>query len=90
MKKQEKKTIVTFKMESLFVSKNEENRIFDEGYSGKQAIDCNMNGKGLGMFTAKKLLNENKANIRFLTKGVSSDLFLNRKYSENEITLEFS
>lgn len=88
--KARKKTIVTFKMESLFVSKNEENRIFDEGYSGKQAIDCNMNGKGLGMFTAKKLLNENKANIRFLTKGVSSDLFLNRKYSENEITLEFS
>lgn len=88
--KQRKKKIVHFKMESLFVSKNEVEKIFLEGFSGSQAIECNMSGKGLGMFTARKLLEENSATINFSSKGVQSDLFLNRRYSENEIVIEFN
>ncbi|UGS48668.1 HAMP domain-containing histidine kinase (plasmid) [Kosakonia cowanii] len=84
------KIVVIFEMESLFVEKSEEKKIFEEGYSGRHSVHANMSGKGLGMYTAKKILEENNASIIFLSTGEPTDAFLHRKYGKNKITITFN
>ncbi|EGX5391171.1 sensor histidine kinase [Salmonella enterica] len=88
--KPEKTTVVTFKMHSLYVKKSEQDKIFDEGYSGHFASKCHMSGKGLGMYTARKILEENNAKVRFIASDDEISNFLDRKYAQNKVKITFS
>lgn len=55
--------IIIFKMDSLHVYENERQKIFEEGYSGENAVASELSGKGIGMFRIKRLLDLN--NISF-------------------------
>lgn len=50
-------TNATFKMTSLYISPEDEEKIFrKERYSGSMACKARLNGKGIGMYRAQKLL----------------------------------
>jgi signal transduction histidine kinase len=53
-------------MTSILVLKNEINDIFLEHYSGFWAKETEMNGHGIGMFYAKRLIEMNKGRIEFV------------------------
>lgn len=80
---------VVFEMESLLVKKHEVNKIFDEGFSGQEAIKCKKNGSGIGLFIAKKLINENNADIKFITDGEVKDIAIGRSFGKNVIRIDF-
>lgn len=48
---------IIFRMNSLFISQSEIERIFDEGYRGEEAQKTKMGGKGIGLYRAKQLVN---------------------------------
>lgn len=52
-------------MYSYYLSDEDKKHIFDEGYSGEEAIRTHSNGHGIGMYRAKKLLTQCGANIEF-------------------------
>ena len=84
-----KETTVEFKMQSLYVGKDEEYRLFEEGYSGKYAISSNLKGLGLGFSRAEELLHKNNARLQFISSGRIIESFLNRSYGENTIKIIF-
>lgn len=52
--------VISFKMDSLHVYEDEREKIFNEGYSGENAVESGLSGKGIGMFRIKRLLELNK------------------------------
>lgn len=81
---------VLFEMESLLVRKDEVSKIFDEGFSGREAINCKKNGSGIGLFISKKLINENDADINFITDGEVKDTAIGRNFGYNKIRIDFN
>lgn len=66
-----KNTNATFKMTSLYISPEDEKKIFNiERYSGSMACRAKLNGKGIGMYRAQKLLQLNGGRI-IMTPGES-------------------
>ena len=55
--------IVRIIMMSYYVSHDDRKHIFEEGYSGETALRLGTNGKGIGMYRAKKLLEQSGAKI---------------------------
>lgn len=58
---------IRFAMESLSIKPEEKERIFDEGYSGSNAIDSNLNGAGLGLYLALSMARMNSGKLCVLT-----------------------
>lgn len=84
-----KEISVIFKINSLLVDKDEEEKIFEDQFSGRQAIKCQKNGYGIGMFNAKKMLAISEARIQFLSSTENLSTFLGRTYADNKIIITF-
>lgn len=89
-KQKERKEIeVIFKTRSLYVEKSEETKIFENSFSGKQAIQCKKNGSGVGMFAAKEMLKLSNARIDFISSDENLEHTLGRVYSDNKVVITF-
>ncbi len=60
---EDSKFIIKMNMKSLYIEKGEEKNIFDEGYSGIWAKKTKQQGKGIGMFRARKLIELNDGTL---------------------------
>ncbi|MEM7791924.1 MAG: hypothetical protein AAF546_11030 [Verrucomicrobiota bacterium] len=78
---------VEIKMFSLALKEGEEHRIFVEGFSGHHAKKANLNGKGIGMNRALKLVELNNASIEFLVDHESTQQIDGRPYQHQSIKL---
>lgn len=88
--KKTKENTVSFEMESLHVRKDEVDRIFDDGFSGRAAKLCKKNGSGIGLFVAKKLIEENNSKIEFVTDGKVKETVIGRPFGKNTIKITFN
>ena len=79
---------VIFKMKSLYLDKDEVEKIFLEGYSGKVAKECKLNGDGIGMWQIKRMMELNSGNIKFIN-GQEIEIKENIEFAENKIILTF-
>ncbi|MGB4772786.1 MAG: ATP-binding protein [Chitinophagaceae bacterium] len=79
---------VNFKMNSLYLDDDEVEKIFAEGYSGKVARDCKLNGDGIGMWQINRMMSLNGGEVKFLN---GKDIILkdDRKFATNLIVLTF-
>lgn len=57
---------IRFVMESLAVKPEEQDLIFEEGFSGSNAIDAKLNGAGLGLYLARSMARINYGNLNVL------------------------
>lgn len=55
--------MVVFEMISLHIEEDEDEKIFAEHYSGKQAINANQHGEGIGLYRSKRLVEMNNGNL---------------------------
>lgn len=55
--------VVRFEMRSLAFAEDEQERLFDKGYSGSLAKSLKKDGTGLGLYQAKRLLALNRADV---------------------------
>jgi K+-sensing histidine kinase KdpD len=77
---------VSFKMRSLHISPDEKDKIFDEGYSGKAACNCQLNGDGIGMWQINQMVKLNNGKVTI--KCGQEILKINDvPYAHNEIIL---
>lgn len=60
---------IRFVMESLFIKPEETDLIFEEGYSGSNAIDANLNGAGLGLYLARSMVRMNSGKLTVIAGG---------------------
>lgn len=81
-------TYVDFKMNSLHINANEKEKIFDDEYSGENAIKSKTNGSGLGMGLIRKALLLNKADIDVIN-GHAKNKYKGQLYSINIFRLKF-
>ena len=58
-KKNNNHQLIEFQMHSLYMGQDEIDMIFTEGYSGINAKKAHLNGDGIGMYRAKKLIELN-------------------------------
>lgn len=79
---------VTFKMKSLYIDNDEIEKIFLEGYSGKIAKECKLNGDGIGMWQIKRMMEINSGDIKFLN-GQEIEIKDDIEFAENRIVLTF-
>lgn len=79
---------VRFSMTSILVNLDEINMIFDEKYSGQWASEIGLQGHGIGMYYAKKLIELNRGTIEFIA-GKEKYKLNGVPYADNiiEITL---
>ena len=78
--------IIEFKMTSLAIEKNEIELIFNENYSGINARKHELEGHGIGMYYAKKIMNLHNGFIEFIP-GKSNFYFDGIPYSDNVIKI---
>lgn len=74
---------IRFSMESLAIKGEENDLIFEEGYSGSNAIDAKLNGAGLGLYLARSMARINSGNLNVL----SGHPRLGAKYARNTFVL---
>jgi hypothetical protein len=79
---------VTFKMKSLYIDNEEIEKIFIEGYSGKVAKECKLNGDGIGMWQINRMMKLNNGAVKF-NNGQEIEVVNDKKFAENIITLTF-
>lgn len=77
---------VTFSMRSLYIYPDDEERIFEDGYSGILAKKIGKAGHGLGMYRAKQLLLINNSTIDFIPGSVEYDSG-GVTYADNQIVV---
>lgn len=78
----EKEQRIEFKMRSLYIEECEVNSIFEEGYSGKQAKENGLQGEGIGLYRARKLIERNGGTLT-IRPGEEIILSAGLKYAEN-------
>lgn len=78
--------VVIFNMKSLFLNPSEEQDIFKEGFSGELAKRIKQNGKGIGMYRARKLLELNGGTIEFIAGDIVS-IVNEIEYANNKIVV---
>ena len=80
---------IRFLMNSILVTPEEVNNIFNEKYSGHWASEAGLQGHGIGMYYAKKLVELNKGTIAFIA-GEEKYRLDGIPYADNviEITLK--
>lgn len=78
---------IIFAMQSLFISDEESNLIFQEGVSGEEAKKNKQSGEGIGMYRAKKLI---EINGGFLSVKAGKEKVLdhNSYYAENVFIIQ--
>ena len=81
-----KKVLVRISMTSIVLLQDEINDIFSENYSGYWATETGLNGHGIGMFYAKKLMELNNGEISFIP-GKESYRLNGIPYANNIITI---
>ena len=79
---------IVFSMTSLEINKDEELKIFDDGYSGKQTILLKKNGSGLGMGIIRKALTLNSGKI-VVKPGEIREKPKKISYTNNKFIIEF-
>lgn len=79
---------ITFSMLSLHVEKYEENKIFEESYSGIWANKACLQGNGIGMFYVKKLVELNKGKVAFIPGDEINFQLKGIPYSRNKILIQ--
>jgi signal transduction histidine kinase len=79
---------VEFKMTSLYLDDEEVEKIFIEGYSGKVAKECKLNGDGIGMWQINRMMKLNEGRIKFIN-GKDIIETRNKKFATNTIILTF-
>ncbi len=79
---------ITITMTSLFVEEEETEKIFIEGYSGKNAQELGLNGDGIGMWRINQMMLLNKGSIKF-NSGTTRIISEGIVYGENQIILNF-
>lgn len=77
---------VDIEMISILVENDEIENIFTEGLSGKWANNIELNGDGIGMYYAKKLMELNNGTINFIA-GKEWTKFNSVPYAKNRIEL---
>ncbi|MEX9949522.1 hypothetical protein AB7X11_13495 [Providencia alcalifaciens] len=76
---------IKFSMISLAIDKNEELLIFNEGYSGLEAIKFDKNGSGIGMPRTLQLLKFSNAGITLIAKrDADNETWIGVNYHRNE------
>jgi K+-sensing histidine kinase KdpD len=77
---------ISFKMKSLLIDSDEKDKIFIEGYSGKAACNCQLNGDGIGMWQINQMVKLNNGTVT--VKCGQETIRLNGiPYADNEIVL---
>lgn len=84
--KTSKKVSIKISMNSILVQEEEINKIFEENYSGYWATKTELNGHGIGMYYAKKLVELNRGEIIF-TPGKESYRLNGIPYAKNIISI---
>ncbi len=79
---------IDFCMLSLHINEHEKSKLFDDGYSGENAIKSNTNSSGLGMGLIKKALTINNADIEVIN-GNEKIKRNENLYSKNIFRLQF-
>ena len=79
---------VHFKMNSLYVEKNEVEKIFNEGYSGIEAKKTLKDGEGIGMWRVKQMLDLNDSQIK-INWGQDFEDFRSFRFAMNSFELIF-
>lgn len=74
--------LIELKMQSLYINPEEHDKIFNEGYSGTYAQRAKLNGEGIGMYRAKRLIELNNGTLSVIpgTNKISSN---NLDYATN-------
>lgn len=81
---------IKFSMVSLKINENEEDLIFNEGYSGLSAIKFDKNGSGIGMPRTRQLLKYSNAKIELLAKrNEDNEHLIGFDYHRNEFIITF-
>lgn len=80
---------IKFSMTSILVNPDEVDKIFQEKYSGHWASESGLQGHGIGMYYAKKLVELNNGTINFVA-GKEKYQFEGLPYADNiiEMTLK--
>ena len=78
---------VVFEMTSLYLNHGEEDDIFKEGYSGELAKKISKQGKGIGMYRAKKLIELNGGTIIFEPGEKVEKIIDGISYARNKIEI---
>ncbi len=78
-----------FSMFSLQIKEHEKEKIFEQGYSGENAIALNKHGKGLGMTRMKTLLAVNNADVTLEIINNSETYHEGFSYENNIFTILF-
>lgn len=82
------KVAMHIKMNSLYIEKEEYEKVFVEGYSGKEARKTYKDGDGIGMWRIKQMLELNKFQIK-LNPGIEIENLNGFKFAENEFIINF-
>jgi signal transduction histidine kinase len=79
-------SVIVIDMISLRITDNDLVNIFNEGYSGEEAIKAKLNGSGIGMWLARLIVNKNGGTIKIIT-NVDKSLKKNisNKFYENNV-----
>jgi signal transduction histidine kinase len=73
---------IRFDMESLSIAEDEQERVFEEGYSGRRAIERGLSGAGIGLFQAREMARLNGGDL-YLIAGRP----MNGEYARNAFTI---
>lgn len=61
---------IFFEMESFIIEDSEVDKVFEEGYSGKKAVQRQLQGSGVGLFLARQMAKLNGGGLSLL-KGIN-------------------
>lgn len=79
---------VVFSMDSLYIEKDEREKIFVEGYSGKNAKLTSKNGDGIGMWRIDQMMRLNDGKIE-IECGEEIENVMGFKFAKNKFILTF-
>jgi len=79
---------VSMSMISLRINEEEQERIFEEGYSGEVAKADGLNGDGLGLFFVREMLALNRAKIRVESRERPHDI-ADERMARNTFIIDF-
>lgn len=74
---------IRFSMESLSIKPEEQDLIFEEGYSGANAVDAGLSGAGLGLYLARTMARINSGNLNVIVGKATGGL----KFARNTFIL---
>jgi len=80
---------VSFEMQSLFIHKDEYDKIYEEGYSGQESKKTFKDGDGIGMWRIKQMLELNNAEI-ITIPGDNIEKEKGFKFSTNKFIIQFN